>query len=208
MSDMGEGRDRRSARSTGGNRNGLCQQVASIANRWWENPGSGATSIGPSARPPMPTPGLWQPASSAAVPLPVALPVPPAPATESTLVVAQRQRLELELEAARAEVAALHEMLEDLPEIFERKFRQRVQGLLEEQQRLLNDNQLLRDRLYALTPATPTAPPALRGDREIRLAGLPLALPGSLRSALDGLRRRPAKSSVSGRPGVGRTRAA
>ena len=51
------------------------------------------------------------------------------------------------------EASALHEMLEDLPEIFERKFRQRLQGVMEQQQRLLADNQALRDRLYALQPA-------------------------------------------------------
>ena len=114
----------------------------------------------------------------------------------------------MELESSQAEVAALHEMLADLPEIFERKFRQRVQGLVEDQQRLLNENQILRDRLYALTPATPTAPQALRGEREIRQTGQPISLPGRLRSALDGLRRRPAKSAVSRRPGAGQTKAA
>ncbi|MFM7733663.1 MAG: hypothetical protein ACKO6F_09465 [Cyanobium sp.] len=138
----------------------------------------------------------------------MSVPVPAAPPAESALVLADRQRMEMELESSRAEVAALHEMLEDLPEIFERKFRQRVQGLVEEQKRLMNDNQLLRDRLYVLTPATPTAALSLRGDSEIRLPGLPIALPGSLRNALDGLRRRPQASKVSSRPGAGRTRAA
>jgi hypothetical protein len=73
-------------------------------------------------------------------------------------------------------------LLEDLPEIFERKFHQRVQGLLEEQRRLLADNQILRDRLYALTPATPTAilaPVPSRGRR----------LRQSLREALESLLR-------------------
>jgi len=136
------------------------------------------------------------------------MPVTAAPATESAIVLADRQRLELELHSSQAEVAALHEMLEDLPEIFERKFRQRVQSLVDDQQRLLNENQILRDRLYALTPTTPTAPQALRGEREMRQTGLPITLPGRLRNALDGLRRRPAKSAVSRRPGVGQTKAA
>jgi hypothetical protein len=136
------------------------------------------------------------------------MPVPALPPAESSLVLAQRQRVEMELESARAEVAALHEMLEDLPEIFERKFRQRVQGLVEDQKRLLNDNQLLRDRLYALTPATPTAARAPRGDRGIRVAGLPIALSWSLRNALDGLRRKPLASALSSRRGAGQTRAA
>jgi hypothetical protein len=106
-------------------------QAASVTNRWWEN--------GPGAPPPLST-----------APLPAAA-VEPAHA-----LVRRDHNLELELEAARAEVAALHEMLEDLPEIFERKFRQRVQGLVQEQQRLMHDNQMLRERLYTLTPATPT----------------------------------------------------
>ena len=65
------------------------------------------------------------------------------------------QRLELELAAARAEAAALHEMLEDLPEIFERKFRQRLQSTLDQQQRLLADNQALREQVYMLAPGAP-----------------------------------------------------
>jgi hypothetical protein len=192
MNDSGEGRR---------------PQAASVGHRWWENPAGNPA--------PIPTAGLWSPAGSAPPPLPappppppVSLPVAPAPASHSAIVLADQQRLVMELESSRAEVTALHEMLEDLPEIFERKFRQRIQGLVEDQQRLLNENQLLRDRLYALTPATPTAPQALRGEAEVRLAGLPIALPGRLRSALDGLRRRPAKSAVSLRPGAGQTRAA
>jgi hypothetical protein len=58
------------------------------------------------------------------------------------------QALEIELAAARDEIRALHEMLEDLPEIFERKFQQRLATILEHQKHLLADNQALRDRLY------------------------------------------------------------
>ena len=65
------------------------------------------------------------------------------------------QRLEMELAACRDEAAALHEMLEDLPEIFERKFRQRLQSILEQQQQLLADNQALRERLHSLAPGAP-----------------------------------------------------
>jgi hypothetical protein len=56
--------------------------------------------------------------------------------------------LEMELAAARDEIRALHEMLEDLPEIFERKFQQRLATVLEHQKHLLADNQALRNRLY------------------------------------------------------------
>lgn len=210
MNDTGEGRAGSSHPGAGPGKDLRWPQAASVAHRWWENPGAAqpGSASPPAAKPVMPAPGLWPPPPSAAAPAPAALPVPPAPAAESALVLADRQRMEMELEAAHAEVAALHEMLQDLPEIFERKFRQRVQGLVEEQQRLMNDNQLLRDRLYALTPATPTAPRALRGETQIRLGGLPINLPSSLRNALDGLRGRPRATKVSSRPGAGRTKAA
>ncbi len=61
----------------------------------------------------------------------------------------------MELAACRDEGAALHEMLEDLPEIFERKFRQRLQSILEQQQQLLADNQALREQLLSLAPGAP-----------------------------------------------------
>ena len=60
------------------------------------------------------------------------------------------QRLEQELEAARDEINALHQMLEDLPEIFERKFRQRKRAFLDHHEHLLADNKALRERLYRL----------------------------------------------------------
>lgn len=121
-------------------------------------------------------------------------PVPaPAPPTAALAVRSTRElELERELEAARAEVQALHEMLEDLPEIFERKFRQRVQGLVGEQQRLLADNQLLRDRLYTLTPATPTARLGRAGSNS-RGPGSLTALPGT---AADGPERKGLRRSL------------
>jgi hypothetical protein len=155
-------------------------QAASVTNRWWEN--------GPGAPPPPP------PLSAAPL---------PAGAIEPAHALARRDNtLELELEAARAEVAALHEMLEDLPEIFERKFRQRVQGLVEEQQRLLHDNQMLRERLYALTPATPTARIA---SERVGLRRTVREVFGSLRSGRVGPAQ--ASSALSRRDG-GRTTAA
>lgn len=71
------------------------------------------------------------------------------------------QQLEMELAAARDELKALHEMLEDLPEIFERKFQQRLATVMEHQKHLLDDNQALRERLYSLNPAAAAdvAPP-------------------------------------------------
>lgn len=74
------------------------------------------------------------------------------------------QLLERELAACRAEIAALHDLLEDLPGIFEAKFRQRLQPLLEQRDQLITDNRSLRQQLLAaeaapggvLAPARPT----------------------------------------------------
>jgi hypothetical protein len=71
----------------------------------------------------------------------------------------EAQQLEMELAAARDELKALHEMLEDLPEIFERKFQQRLATVMEHQKHLLDDNQALRERLYSLNPAAADGPP-------------------------------------------------
>jgi len=87
---------------------------------------------------------------------------------------ARIQQLEQELAAARDEASALHEMLEDLPEIFERKFRQRLHGVLEQQQLLLSDNQALHERLHALQPADSGAEPRT-----------PLLLPAASEGAAD-----------------------
>ncbi|MEB3349227.1 MAG: hypothetical protein VKO00_04310 [Cyanobacteriota bacterium] len=57
--------------------------------------------------------------------------------------------LERELSACRAEIAALHDLLDDLPGIFEAKFRQRLQPLLEHRDQLLSDNQALRQQMLA-----------------------------------------------------------
>ncbi len=100
---------------------------------------------------------------------PPASAIPPAaapgatPATPASLAITttgpDAQQLEMELAAARDELKALHEMLEDLPEIFERKFQQRLATVMEHQKQLLADNQALRDRLYSLNPAAVDGPP-------------------------------------------------
>ena len=56
--------------------------------------------------------------------------------------------LERELATALAEITSLNELLEDIPEIFERKFQQRLQPLLAE-------NQALRHQVLQLQ-ASPT----------------------------------------------------
>jgi hypothetical protein len=52
-------------------------------------------------------------------------------------------------------------MLEDLPEIFENKFRERQRAFLDHHEHLLADNRALRERLYALAPAAPPAQASL-----------------------------------------------
>jgi len=61
--------------------------------------------------------------------------------------------LRSELEAARNELNALQDMLEELPAILERKFQQRLRGLLDQQRVLIARNESLRERLLALTPS-------------------------------------------------------
>ncbi len=94
----------------------------------------------------------------AAEPVPVAAAPPrptptPADLAITSAPVADAHQLERELAAAQEELRALHEMLEDLPEIFERKFQQRLATVMEHQKHLLADNQALRERLYSLNPA-------------------------------------------------------
>lgn len=47
-------------------------------------------------------------------------------------------------------------LLEDLPGLFEDKFRQRLQPMLDQQQRLINDNDNLRQHLLQLQPGSDT----------------------------------------------------
>jgi hypothetical protein len=72
--------------------------------------------------------------------------------------------LDSELQAAREELHALHELLEELPAIFERKFQQRLKVALHDQRRLLGENQELRRSLTALPPGAsmPVASPPPR----------------------------------------------
>ena len=105
---------------------------------------------------------------------PGAPPPPPAPPTApqvGTSTEALRLALsEQQLAEARLRLSEMEELLRDLPEIFERKFQQRLQPLLERQDRLLEDNQLLRQQMRQLTatnvemrqlpPASPAATPA------------------------------------------------
>ena len=225
MNDSGDARSGRFSSAAGQGRP-VWTQAGSVSNRWWEIQASGHPSQTPAATsggtaPAMaPSGSIWpapaaravsQPLTAPQEPAPLgrlSIPMQPAPSGESSLALAERQQLRRELEAAHAELAAMHEMLEDLPEIFERKFRQRVQTLVDEQERLMHDNQMLRDRLYALTPASATAPPALMEAPSSRRRNLPSVLTSSLRRALHDLCGRPRARKLSALPDGGRTRAA
>jgi DNA repair exonuclease SbcCD ATPase subunit len=69
----------------------------------------------------------------------------------------QWQQTQSELARAQAQIAELEALLEDLPGIFERKFQQRLEPLLERQQHLLEDNNKLRQELRSLNAAPPRA---------------------------------------------------
>jgi|694.fasta_scaffold83710_5 hypothetical protein len=51
------------------------------------------------------------------------------------------------LQDIRRRIAALESLLDDLPELFESRFRQRLQPLLDQQQNLLHDNAVMRQQL-------------------------------------------------------------
>lgn len=88
-------------------------------------------------------------------------PIPPAPkwpSSASSVFLWQQQQerreaLEHELAKTREELEAMQALLEELPALFEDKFRQRLQPLLEQQQRLLDENANLRQHLLQLQPA-------------------------------------------------------
>ena len=87
--------------------------------------------------------------------------IPPAPKWQPSVASVfswhqQRERqeeLEQELAKTREELQAMQALLEELPSLFEDKFRQRLQPMLEQQQRLLEDNAHLRQHLLQLQPA-------------------------------------------------------
>ena len=80
---------------------------------------------------------------------------------EPTLASANR-RLERELADIQEEVAALQEMLQELPTIFERKFQGRLQQVLDHQHSLEGENHALRKRLLAIAPGAENEPLPLR----------------------------------------------
>ncbi len=102
---------------------------------------------------------------------------------------------ERQLAEAKNQIAQLESLMEELPAIFERKFKQRLQPVLERQELLLSDNRDLQQQIRRLAPApgevrlrfNPEAPSAPQ-EASIRLP----QLPGQARQArnTDGERRR------------------
>ena len=121
------------------------------------------------------------------VPAPPPPPSPPAPATTTSveaLRLAKALRLamtEQQLLDARQRLTDMEELLRDLPEIFERKFQQRLQPLLDRHDRLLEDNQQLRQQLRQFTATNAEMrqlPPAEASaadpaDSDLQLTSLP-----------------------------------
>ena len=73
----------------------------------------------------------------------------------------KRRDVELDLQRqaladTRARIAAMEALLEELPAIFEAKFRERLQPLLDQQQQLLHQNADLRQQLLLLQSAEPS----------------------------------------------------
>ena len=115
---------------------------------------------------------------------------------------------EQQLSEARERLAEMEELLRDLPEIFERKFQQRLQPLLERHDRLLEDNQQLRQQMRQLTatnaemrqlpPARAAADKPVTAAPEPAAATSPLSpVPAQPHQASDGGLRLP---NLPGRP--------
>ena len=68
----------------------------------------------------------------------------------------RRQALKHELNATRRDLAELRELLETLPEIFERKFEERLSPMLTQRQRLLEQNEQARAQLQLCGDAADT----------------------------------------------------
>ncbi|MCX5945567.1 MAG: hypothetical protein NTZ53_09795 [Cyanobacteria bacterium] len=102
-----------------------------------------------------PSPSDQPSPASQSTPAPASGPAPTADlaqawAQQAPALAAARQ----ELEQSLGQLAELEQLIVDLPGIFERKFAQRLQPLLERQRLLSDDNHALRERLQlALPPA-------------------------------------------------------
>lgn len=87
---------------------------------------------------------------------------PPSTTNPEPPLASATRRLERELADVLEEVAALQEMLQEIPTIFERKFQGRLQQLLDHQHMLEGENRSLRKRLLAIAPGSEYDPLPLR----------------------------------------------
>lgn len=99
------------------------------------------------------------------------LPVAVQPSLPSAATHHYVKQLEQELVNAREEVASMRELIEVVPQIFERKFQQRLRPILEDNANLTR--QLLQLKAAAEQPASaqigPAAGDALLSNRRLRL---------------------------------------
>ncbi|MFO7629501.1 MAG: hypothetical protein R6W06_08295 [Prochlorococcaceae cyanobacterium] len=95
---------------------------------------------------------------------------------------ARIRALEEELASTRAELEQLQQLLAELPGIFERKFQQRLEPVLQQQHQLLEENTGLREQMRQL-PAAAAAPAplvpawAIRNEPGLLMPSLPPRLP-------------------------------
>lgn len=93
---------------------------------------------------------------------------------------ARIRALEEELASTRAELEQLQQLLAELPGIFERKFQQRLEPVLQQQHQLLEENTGLREQMRQLPPAAPAplVPAwATRSEPGLLMPSLPPRLP-------------------------------
>lgn len=104
----------------------------------------------------------------------------PAGSQASGLERAALEAARLELEASQHQIAELEGLLHDLPAIFERKFGERIEPLLERQRLLLDENHALHDRLSRLLPqAGETGGSAIPPESTTASPASPAAAPGA-----------------------------
>lgn len=93
----------------------------------------------------------------------------------------QRNARLAELEATRRQIEAYQALLQEVPTIFERKFRERMQPVLERNREIAAESQLLREQLSGALPSgTPAEVAQLPGNGETSTtvqADNPAALP-------------------------------
>ncbi|MEB3200801.1 MAG: hypothetical protein VKK62_09780 [Synechococcaceae cyanobacterium] len=73
----------------------------------------------------------------------------------------ERRARQAELEATRRQIESYQSLLQDVPTIFERKFRERLQPILERNRQIAEEGQQLREQISRALPATPMAAAAL-----------------------------------------------